>query len=58
MGIRLILFKEIGFGISLNNPPDQLCVGADPRACLRITMGVVPYRVRRKNQENDFSFFK
>jgi hypothetical protein len=24
MEIRLILFKEIGFGISLNNPPDWL----------------------------------
>ena len=26
MEIRLILFKEIGFGISLNNPPKRLRV--------------------------------
>jgi len=44
MEIRLILFKEIGSGISLNNQ----------RTCL----GVNHLPFGRKNQEGDSSFLK
>jgi len=44
MKVRLILFKEIGFGISLNNQ----------RNCLLTNHS----RFGRKNQEDDFSFLK
>jgi len=45
MGIRLILFKEISFGISLNNR-------------LSACRASVIRQIGRKNQENDFSFLK
>jgi hypothetical protein len=44
MEIRLILFKEIGFGISLNNQRDG--------------SGIYRLPFGRKNQEDDFSFLK
>jgi len=44
MEIRLILFWEIAFGISLNNPPK-------PWSINHLLLG-------RKNQEDDFSFLK
>jgi len=44
MEIRLTLFKEIGSGISLNNPLDPWQINA--------------HRFDRKNREANSSFFK
>jgi len=57
MEIRLILFKEIGFGISLNDLHDGLC--RDRPLCLCLgNCRDCSYHLGRKNQENDFSFLK